>query len=155
MSALGLAVVTEARAWLETRYHEGQHAKGVGADCFGLVLGVGLVLGFRSARAAASDPLCKGYGRSPDPVKLDIAVGRYLVEINRNDVGLGDLYLMRWKGEPHHFAIISQLDPMYVIHSYVSVGKVCETPISGEWRHGVPWSSLIVRPYRYQEVAAA
>lgn len=151
---MGGAVAAEATSWIDTPYAHGQWKKDVGCDCIGLIGGVGLAMGFESARRWARDPACKGYGRQPDPVMLMTALAKYMDPIAFDEVGLGDVYLMRWKREPHHFAIVTNLNPCYITHAYVSARKVCETALDSYWRHGTAWRSLIVGAWRYREVSA-
>jgi NlpC/P60 family putative phage cell wall peptidase len=152
MTVTRAQIVAEARTWVSTRYAHQGSTKGLGVDCIGLIGGVGVALGLPSALAWARDPAVKGYGATPDPVMLMAAVEKYLTPIATPDAGLGDILILRWETEPHHFAIISNLDPRRVIHAYAAVRKCCETPINGEWRKGIPWSSLIVSVWRYREL---
>lgn len=145
-------IVQEALSWVGTRYAHQASAKGVGCDCIGLIGGVGLALGFEFAGQWAADPSVKGYGPVPNPSMLLAGVAKYLDPITVPDAGLGDVLLLRFVQEPHHFAIISSIDPMRVVHAYVAARKVCETPIDGYWRQGVTWRSLIVSAWRYKEV---
>jgi NlpC/P60 family putative phage cell wall peptidase len=147
----GHDVVAEARLWLGTPYRHQAHVRGIGSDCIGLIGGVALELGLPSGRAWANDPEVKGYGKTPDPDMLLSACERHLVPID--DAALGDIYLMAWEDRPRHFAILSQ--PGYVIHAYALLRRVVETPITGEWREGVTWQSLIVSAWRYREVVGS
>lgn len=151
-------IVEEALSWVEpspgriTPYEHGQHVKGMGCDCIGLIGGVGLALGFASARRWAGDPEAKGYGRIPDPIMLMRVLARYMTPIAIKDAGFGDVLLFRFKREPHHFGIISDMQPMRIVHAYASARKVCENSIDGMWREGVSWRSLIVGAWRYREL---
>lgn len=150
---LSIAVAAEALDWCETPYRHGQHAKGIGCDCIGLVGGVGLALGFASAKRWAADGACKGYGAQPDPLMLLSACAQHLAPIKISDAEVGDILMMRFREEPHHFSIITRYRPLYITHAYRLARKVCETPIDGEWKDGVPWRRLIVGAWRYKEVA--
>ena len=144
-------VVAEAREWVGTPYRHGQALKGAGCDCIGLIGGVPVALGLPSGDAWAADPAIKGYGRDPDPRMLLPACHRHLVPTD--EPGLGDILLLRWHREPHHFAIIVQADPLRIVHAYASARKVCETPVDGYWRAGVRWRDLILSGWRYRELA--
>lgn len=146
-------IIAEAREWIGTRYAHGQSVKGVGADCIGFAGGVPRELGMPSAIAWSRDQSCKGYGPDPNQRMLEVAIVKYLDPISISAAGIADLLLMRFEREPHHFALISRLNPMYVIHAYASSPhEVCETPVSGYWRQRTKWRDLIVSAWRFREV---
>ncbi len=146
-------VVAAGQSWIGTAYRHQAGVKGVGCDCIGLIGGVGLDLGFPSAVEWSRDPAMKGYGPVPNPGMLLAAVAKYLIPIpDVADAGLGDILLLRFDREPHHFAIISSVAPLRVIHAYASARKVCETPIDGYWRQRVKWRDLIMSAWRYREL---
>ena len=124
--------------------------KGVATDCSGLVGGVGLDLGLPDAIAWSRDPAVKGYGRVPDAHVLLGACRKYLDPIPIAQAAVGDVLVLRFENDPQHFAIISNLSPMRIIHAYAVARKVCENGIDGEWRAGVPWRSLIVGCWRFR-----
>ena len=53
----------------------------------------------------------------------------------------GDVLLMRFTGEPQHLAIYAGPN---IIHSYQTVGKVCEHILDAKW------ARRIVRVYRFK-----
>jgi hypothetical protein len=95
----------------------------------------------------------KGYGPIPNPDMLLSAVAKYLDSIVVKDAGLGDILLLRFERDPHHFAIISNLEPLQVIHAYADVRRVCETPLDGYWRQKIKWRNLILSAWRFREMA--
>lgn len=156
------AVVAEARSWLGTPYGAQKSLKGVRVDCIGLIGGVARELGMPSGLAWAADPDMKGYGATPDPEKLQAAVAKYLLPIPRiAQAGLGDILLMRWEDDPGHFAIITDLSPLTILHAYSAArgrgltvsGQVAEHNIAGFFRQGVTWHSRILSAWRYQETS--
>ncbi len=151
----GADIVAEARLWLDTPYHHGQSTKGMGADCIGLPGGIARELRMPSGVAWARDPAVKGYGPMPQPAMLLECLSRYLVPIAIDDALPGDIYLLKWKdGEPSHFAIVSCLDPLSVIHCYASFPRrVVEHNIAAEWRDGITWRSMILSAWRFRELA--
>lgn len=140
------AIVAEARAWLGTPFHHQQSLKGVGCDCIGLVAGVAEALGVPEAAAWKADPLFRGYGREPNPRRLLEACAKYLDEIPLQAVRLGDILQFTFVREPMHFAIVSQLDPRYVVHSYSRAARVVENGAKASF-----WKLL--RAYRYKGLA--
>ena len=102
-------------------------------DCIGLIGGVALALGVPSAPAWANDMECAGYGRKPDAVMLLTACAKYL-EPAAGPLELGDVLVMRFADEPQHFAIVSALDPVYIIHAYAKARRVVEHRLDDEWQ---------------------
>lgn len=148
----GADVVAAARTWAGTPYRHQASIKGVGADCIGFCGGVAVELGIPGARDWASDPDAKGYGRQPQAAALIDGCRRYLDPIQIAQAALGDVLVLRFEREPQHFAIISQLSPMMVIHAYAAARKVTEMGIDGDWRQGISWRSLIVSAWRFRGV---
>jgi NlpC/P60 family putative phage cell wall peptidase len=140
----GDAIVAEARDWLGTRWLHQASVKGVGTDCIGLVGGVGLRLRVPEALTWAADQRCRGYGRAPDPKVLLTACDAYLDPIPVDAVALGDILVMRFEKDPQHFAIVSRLDPLYIIHAHAQARKVVEHRVDDTWR------ARIVRAYRFR-----
>ena len=138
------AIVVEAREWLGTRWQHQQSCKGVGTDCIGLVGGVALACGIPEAKAWASDPRWKGYGRTPDPKMLRAACDEYLDPIPIAEADAGVILVMKFDRDPQHFAIVSQKQPMHIIHAYAQARKVVEHIVDPTWR------SRIVRAYRFR-----
>lgn len=140
------AVVAEARTWLHTPWQHGTALKGVATDCIGLIGGVGKALGLPGGEAWENDPQFKGYGRTPDPVMLLAACDKYFDHVDV--AGAGDIVVMRARGisQPTHFAIVSSVDPIYIIHSRL-LHEVSENRLD----KGL--AALVLRAYRYRGVA--
>jgi len=49
-------VVTEAKTWIDTPYALGQKQKGIGVDCTGLLLGIGIKLEFIPSNIVIENP---------------------------------------------------------------------------------------------------
>lgn len=144
-----LEVVRVAREWAGTRYQHQAMLKGVATDCIGLIAGVAYELGIADARPQNRDPAFNGYGRSPDPRLLQRACEQYLDAIDLEDAGCGDILTMAMppETEPKHFAIISAVDPMYVIHAYAQARKVVENRVDEHWVR------RIIAAWRFRGVA--
>lgn len=148
------AVVAEALTWLKTPWVHQASLKGVGADCIGALAGIGRNAGVQDpfdltdARAARF----RGYGRQPDPDMILEGCREYLDEIPISKAGLGDILVMRFidpkppKVYVQHFALISRLDPMYVIQSLWKPGYVAESRLDEKWRRRVMYA------FRYRGV---
>lgn len=148
-------VVMVARSWLHpiTPYVHQASKRGVGADCIGFVGGVALALGLPGAAAWAADIAVHSYGKKPDAKMLVAACYRYLVPLPTiSAAGLADILVFRFdaEGEPQHFALISSLSPMRIIHAYAVAHRVAENNIEDRYSQNVTWRSLIVSAWRFQ-----
>lgn len=141
-------VVLEAREWVGVRWRHQAASKKFGADCIGLIAGVGQQLGLAEASLWLVDARRNSYRTRPDPAMLLSAADYYLQSIPVQHVVAGDILLMRFAIEPQHFAIVSSLDPYRIIHSYAQVRKVVEHGVDRTWR------LRIVGAYRYRGVNA-
>jgi NlpC/P60 family putative phage cell wall peptidase len=141
----GYAVVAEALTWVGTPYQHQASTKGLATDCIGLIVGVARALGIKEASAYDAAGDVRGYGRQPDPVALLAAADRYLQRIDMREAGAGDIYLIRFELDPMHFAIISEVNPIYIIHALAPRGKVVEHRVDAVWR------ARIMRAYRYRD----
>lgn len=122
----GEDVVAEARTWMGTRYRHQAALKGVATDCIGLVYGIAAALGIAEASQWDADPLRKSHSRRPDGNSLSGKAEQYLTRV-RGDWQLGDVLLLRLNApDPNHFAIVSALDPVYIVHAYASARQVVE-----------------------------
>lgn len=141
-------MVTEAKTWQGTPWSHQASLKGVGTDCIGFVGGVARALGIPGGKEWATDPEIAGYGRLPDPVMLTKACDKYMDRIPVESAGLGDVLVMRASNvqQPTHFAIVSRLDPTYILHSRLK-HKVTENRLAPSI------AALVVRAYRFRGVA--
>jgi NlpC/P60 family putative phage cell wall peptidase len=124
--------LTEARKWIGTPYHHQASRIGAGCDCLGLVRGVWRAL----------------YGREPQIIppyapaaetsdnRLREALGRWLIEISKEDARPGDVLLFRWKtGAPSRHCGV-QSDGCQFIHAYWQ-RAVCETSLTPWWQRRI------------------
>lgn len=135
-------IVDEARTWIGARYHHQGRTK-AGVDCIGLIGGVASALGLPEAAQWAADREAQGYGREPEPELLAKLCARYLDKIEV--AGVGDILLLVVPPviAPRHFAIVTGLDPLYVVHAYARSRKVVETSL--------PSYMTIAGAFRYRE----
>ncbi len=140
-------VVAEARSWVGTQWQHQAAVKGVATDCIGLIGGIAVNLHIPGGTEWANDPSLKGYGRTPDPAMLIAACDKYLDSADRQELALADILIMRARGvsQPTHFAIVSQIDPPYIIHSRM-LHRVAENRLSTQLE------DLVLRVYRYRGV---
>ncbi len=146
------AIVAEAATWARTperagtRYQHQGRAKGVGVDCIGLVGMTALACGVEGAKEWRADHNMHNYGPQPQPEYLWKACERFLERIALATASLGDLLVMAFPRQPQHFAIISRVEPTYVIHAYLQRRMVVEQslPIA---------KATLLRAYRFRGVA--
>ena len=142
----GVDIVREARTWLNTRWRHQGRVKGVAVDCIGLVGGVALQLDIPGAREWYDDKSLHRYGRIPDPEFIYAGCERFMDRIAIDDVRPGDVVVMAFERDPQHFAIVSAVNPMYLIHAYTAVRKVVENGAA-------IWRGKILRAYRFRGLA--
>ena len=142
----GGEIVAEAREWLGTPYQHQASLKGIACDCIGYVGGVGVAKNLPSALAWKNDSAFKGYGPEPKRRVLLEGCAKYFKPIRLEEAKQGDVLVMGFEGEPMHFAIVSEINPMYVIHALRGVGKVAEHRVDQLWH------SRIYRAFRFLEV---
>lgn len=113
------AIVAAARAWLGTPFHHQARAKGVGCDCAGLIIGVGRELGLLPAGFDIN-----GYPRTPDGVSLLQHCDEHMVPVSRQEMGLGDVIVIRWEKQPQHLGFIGDYrhGGLSMIHAMGSTG---------------------------------
>lgn len=121
-------IVTAARSRLGVEFrHQGRNSSGL--DCVGLVIVVAHELGLSDFQSTA-------YPRSPDPDEMRAALEANLDYVRWDAVQPGDVLWFR-APEPQHLAIVTQTEPMQMIHAFSRVGKVVETSVDQFWRRRV------------------
>ncbi len=141
MQSIAKRVEEKAREYIDTRWHHQGRVKGVGVDCIGLVICVAHELGL-------SDHVAGGYGRQPNGGRLRTELTEHLSEVPIESMQAGDVVLMRFKDEPQHVAIISDMGGRVgMIHAHAAQRKVVEHGLDSLWR------SRIVAVYRFKEPA--
>lgn len=140
------AIVAEARTWEKTRYQHQGRVKRVAVDCIGVPGMTALNCGVEGGREWRDDPDMHNYGPQPDPAFLWAACERFLIQIPIDAATLGDLLVIAFPRQPQHFAIISRINPIYVIHAYLQRRKVVEQslPIA---------KGKTLRAYRFRGIA--
>lgn len=118
-------IVDAARACIGTPFRHQGRIPGVALDCAGLVVAVAQELG-----VAYTDQ--QGYSRTPSGGRLECALDEQpcLVRVPASERQPGDVLLIRFASDPQHLAILAGDT---IIHSYASVGAVCEHRLSPVW----------------------
>lgn len=132
-------IVDEARTWFDTPYLHQAHLKGVGADCHGLLRGVGLALGLlnMAMRDLPEVRPFQKYGREPNGNFLD-ACRALFDEIPIESARAGDIVAIRFQGHPRHCGILADHPSggLSLIHIYQRM-TVHEHRIDAKWRRRI------------------
>lgn len=130
-------VIAEAREWIGTPYAHQHRAKGVGCDCVGLIVGVGLATGSLTTWTPEKWREVKRYGRLPNPTHMGGALAQFLLPVDGAGVPEdGAIAWLGWRaGLPMHLAFIATSPDGYrtIIHAYSLADRVVENRLSDEW----------------------
>ncbi|MCW2283378.1 NlpC/P60 family putative phage cell wall peptidase [Rhodoblastus acidophilus] len=141
------SVVAEARKWLLTPYRHAADIRGVGVDCGMFIVRVFVDLGL-------TPPF------DPRPYAPDWMIHRneekYLEFFNRRcrrvqEPRPGDIVLFRYGRSYSHGGIVSEADPLAIIHAYHDAGCVVEerlsqNPALTDPRRKLAWFSIWPQP---------
>ena len=131
-------VVTAARGWLGTPYHDQASLKGVGCDCLGLARGVWRdVVG---PEPTSVPPYTRDWGEVSDREVLADNALRWMTPVPRDEATTGDLVLFRMRTG----AVAKHCETF--IHSYDRLG-VIEEHLTDPWRRRIAFA------FRYPEKA--
>lgn len=132
--------VDTSREYLGTKFHHQGRVKGVGVDCVGL-----LVCGLRDT-LHREIPDVVAYSLRPDGVVLKDILDKNLTKIEFTDLTIGDIILFNFDSvAPQHVAIVSNVNPLYILHAYSVARKVTEHVLDSTWKnrvvqcYSVPW----------------
>lgn len=131
------AAVAEARLWLGTPYVHQAAVRGAGTDCLGLLRGVWIAL--YGTEPETIPAYTQDWAEPNNNEALWKAAGRWLVEVRRPEVMLGDVLLFRMRAGSiaKHLGIVSAVEPeASFIHAYTGHG-VTESPLSAPWARRV------------------
>lgn len=134
-------IINYSRSWIGTKFHyqgrvkKTDHHSG-GVDCIGLLMGV----------AKEAKILTK---HQQELIKLDelnypkIAVDNKLSDILdanlpiKTEIDIADLILFKFDNYPQHLAIVTELNPVKIIHSYLQARKVAEHYLDENWYQAI------------------
>lgn len=121
MTAFQERIIEIARTWIDTPYHHQASLKGIGADCVGLLCGVGKEMGIipESYRMPLYDPF--GSGET-----LFCELARFADHIPTGDRQPGDVLIISVLNTPSHVAIMTDRG---MIHSATWLKRVVEHAI--------------------------
>ena len=115
-----------ARQWIGVPYrHQGRTRQGV--DCIGLAIACAQALGLPVYDV-------DGYSRAPSGGMMRRLLKAHTDPMALSDIEPGDLLHMAFNEQPQHLAIVSNLQPLRIIHADGLVGRVVEHGLDGQWR---------------------
>jgi NlpC/P60 family putative phage cell wall peptidase len=127
-------VVEIARAWIGTPYVHQASVKGAGCDCLGLLRGV-----WRERHGEEPEdapPYSPDWSEATGQETLYRAFSRHLTEIDRKEIGPGDIVLFRMspRGPAKHCGIVAEKHgALTLIHARQNK-RVSEEAFSALWR---------------------
>ncbi|MBC9248316.1 C40 family peptidase [Paracoccus sp. 11-3] len=132
-------VISAARGWLGTPYHDQASLKGIGCDCLGLARGVW--------REVVGDepfpipPYSRDWGETGSREVLAEGARRMMIELPVAAAGPGALVLFRMRpgAIAKHVGILTAPDRF--IHAYEGLG-VIEEPLTQAWRRRIALAFL-------------
>lgn len=139
IAASASLVISVAREWLGTPYHDQASKRGVGCDCLGLARGVWReVVGSEPVEVP---PYGRGWGEVGQREVLADGARLCMIEIDPVEAGAGAvvLFRMREQGIAKHIGILT--GPENFIHSYERHG-VIEQPLTLAWRRRIAFAFL-------------
>jgi NlpC/P60 family putative phage cell wall peptidase len=144
-------VVDAARCWIGTPFHHQGRLRGVGCDCGGLVGGVAVDCGIvgRDFWTRVFDPAFGGYGAVPRRGSLTTVLARFLLPIDVDAAGIGDVLAMRFPelpAEDHHVGIVA--DYVHGGHSMIHAMSRAPARVT-EHRLAPPWRGRVAGAYRF------
>ncbi|HMT45526.1 MAG TPA: hypothetical protein PKE59_00265 [Novosphingobium sp.] len=134
------AVVTAARGWLGTPYHDQASAKGAGCDCLGLARGVWREI--VGGEPFSVPPYDRGWGEVGQREVLAGGARSCMIEVDPlGDLGAGTvvLFRMRENSIAKHIGILTGPDTF--IHAYERLGVV-EQELTTAWRRRIGFAFL-------------
>ena len=132
-------VITIARSWLGTPYHDQASLRGVGCDCLGLARGV-----WREVVGPEPFPIpaySRDWGETGPREVLAEGARRMMIEMPLSEACPGALVLFRMKPRAisKHVGILT--DACSFLHAYERLG-VIEEPLTQPWRRRVAFAFL-------------
>ena len=131
------AVITVARAWLGTPYHDQASLRGVGCDCLGLARGVWRDLG--GAEPQPIPPYSRDWGETGVREVLADGARGMMIEISLAQIGPATLVLFRMapRAIAKHVGILTAPDSF--IHAYDRLG-VIEEALTTAWARRIAFA---------------
>lgn len=134
-------IISEARKWAGVPFrHQGRSARGV--DCIGLVLVTAYGL-------KMSDVQVTSYRRNAQGQNFKAMFEEHMDSIPVKDVAISDVLIFRFGAFDCHCAIVTNKNPLRVIHAYQPYGKVMEEYLAPE----SALTKVVTGAYRFRGVS--
>lgn len=134
-------IVETARLYVGTPFLHGGRMRGHGIDCAGLLTCVAYDLRMRDVRI-------NGYSREPNEELFRALLAEHCDPIAFSDLAPADILTFAMPRE-QHLALVSQINPILIIHAYEKAGRCTEQPLANVWlnrlrgcwrfREAAPW----------------
>lgn len=123
-------IVEQAKTWVGTPFRHQGRDKFIGADCAGLILGVGQEVE-RMKLTEHEQKVLKRYRQFPSPMEVESLLAEFLDRVEEGDEQLGDIVLIKSRNSrAGHVGIITQFEPfLMIIHANDAFGKIVEQGI--------------------------
>lgn len=140
-------VISAARLWLGTPYHNQAALRGVGCDCLGLARGLWADMGGAPVREMPA--YTRDWGEVGRRELLAQGLRRYLIECDPALCLPGSLVVFRMRAHAiaKHVGILTDSDSF--IHSYERLG-VIEEPLTTAWRRRIAFAFQFPCPVRHE-----
>lgn len=131
--AIGARISAEADGWIGTPYRHQQRAKGIAADCAGLIIGVGLACRVMEWTPDQFRPFAR-YSRLPNPSRFMTAMSQFLRP--HDEIETGRVLVFAWRENmPMHLGIADCAGGVpYVTHAFEHRGMCVKHILDSEWR---------------------
>jgi cell wall-associated NlpC family hydrolase len=117
-------IILEAETWIGTPFKHQGRVKGVGVDCYGLVIEVARHFDLTAFKSG-------NYGRKPNPTVMWQALRTHMREISLRDLRPGAILFMAYEKEPMHLAIF---DGENIIHALAIARKCVKQRLDSQLR---------------------
>lgn len=115
-----------ARSMIDTPFvHQGR-VPHIGLDCGGLAI-------FASKDAGIELEDLTNYPEIPDGSFIAL-VQKQGEQIKLSEVEPGDFMMFRFERDPQHIAIVTEINPIHIIHTWSDIGKVVENILDDYWK---------------------
>ena len=127
-------IVEKAREWIKTPFHEQGRHKGIGCDCIGLILGIAKDIGAVSLTGKPWDECdISAYDTDKDSQMMLELLPKHF-PVSETQLKLGNILLIEIVPNQYHVCLITDDDPLKIIHSCNSLGFVMEHRIIPSWK---------------------
>jgi cell wall-associated NlpC family hydrolase len=119
--------IMTARSFIGTPFMHQGRLPGTALDCAGVV-----VCAAQACGHGVRDQT--GYADVPHAGLFVAAVEEHAERIDLAAVRPGDLMIFAFAREPQHVAIVTQTDPLQIVHAWADAGRVVENGFDAYWR---------------------